>query len=249
MKRESTTLSYRMLACATIWLAGFSTCVIGDDMPPNVVLILADDLGWADLGCYGADAHQTPHIDRMAEGGVRFTQAYSAAPVCSPTRASIMAGKHPARLNITIWLEGARRPPRNRALVPPLTEENLPLAEVTLAERFRAAGHATAHIGKWHLGNATHYPEAQGFDLNIGGTLWGAPSTFNYPYRGEFGNSGEIRYVPHLEFGREGEYLTDRLTDEALRFIERSADRPFFLNLWHHAWHTPIESPPPIVEK
>src|SRR5947209_357160 len=209
--------------------------------PLNVVLILADDLGWADVGCQGADLHETPNIDRLAAQGLRFTQAY-AASVCSPTRASLMTGKHPARLGITIWLEAARTPPpaRNRKLIPPPAVADLPLAEETLAEVLRSAGYLTALVGKWHLGDAAHYPETQGFDVNIGGTFWGAPQSFFYPYRGSGPSGNEFRYVPHLELGKPGEYLTDRLTDEALKVIDAAVagDRPFFLEIAHHAPHT-----------
>jgi arylsulfatase A-like enzyme len=218
--------------------------------PMNVVLIVADDLGWADIGCQGADLHETPRIDRLAAGGVRFSQAY-AASVCSPTRSSLMTGKHPARLGITIWLEAARTPPpsRNRKLIPPPAVADLPLEEVTIAEVLHAAGYLTALVGKWHLGDAAHYPETQGFDINVGGTFWGAPQTFFYPYSGRGAFGDEFRYVPHLELGKPGEYLTDRLTDEALKIIDAAAaaDQPFFLAITHHAPHTPIEAKPEQV--
>lgn len=213
----------------------------------NFLFILVDDLGWADLGCYGADLHETPNIDRLASQSMRFTDAYAAAPVCSPTRASIMTGKFPARLHITIWYEGALLSVLNRRMIPPTPTANLPHAEVTLAEVLKPAGYLTAHVGKWHLGDAAHYPETQGFDINIGGTFWGAPATFFYPYRGKWANSEEVRYVPHLELGKEGEYLTDRLTDEALKIMAAAKDRPFFLNLWYHTVHTPIEGKPALV--
>jgi arylsulfatase A-like enzyme len=212
----------------------------------NVVFILADDLGWSDLACYGGDLHETPHLDRLARQGVRFSDAY-AASVCSPTRACILTGKHYARLHVTVWLEASQSPPRNRKLVPPVTVGNLPHPEVTLAEAFQAAGYLTALVGKWHLGDATHYPETQGFDINIGGTLWGAPQTFFYPYRGRGAFGKEFRYVPHLQHGQPGEYLTDRLTDEAIKVIDAAGDRPFFLYLAHHAPHTPIEGKPELV--
>ncbi|MEO2048395.1 MAG: sulfatase [Pirellulales bacterium] len=215
----------------------------------NVVVILVDDLGWADLSCYRGDLHQTPNIDAFCRDNMKFTDAYAAAPVCSPTRASIMTGMHPARLHMTIWHEAAANPPRNRALVPPVTEGNLAHKYMTLAEMLHDADYYTAHVGKWHLGTAGYYPELQGFDMNMGGTFWGCPSTFFYPYRGPFGSRKELRYVPRMEGGKEGEYLTDRLTDEALKIMASSGDRPFFLNMCYYTVHTPIEGKPDLVAK
>ena len=215
---------------------------------PNVLFLLVDDLGWADLGVYGADLHETPNIDRFARSGVRFTQAYAASPVCSPTRASILTGKHPARLHLTIWREAAHNPPLNRKLVPPRTMDHLPHEETTLAEIFKREGYVTAHVGKWHLGTAGFYPQTQGFDYNIGGTLWGAPQTFFFPYSGDR-HFREPRYVPHLEDGEPGEYLTDRLADEALEILERHRRDPLYLQLWFHTVHTPIEGKPAVAER
>jgi arylsulfatase A len=241
--------------------------------PPNVVVILVDDLGWADLGCYGCTFHETPHIDRLARESVRFLSAYAAAPVCTPTRAALMTGKHPTSLGITIWYEAARRPMEERPLIPPMTVGDLPLSETTLGEILHQRGYFTAHMGKWHLGSAAYYPEAQGFDLNMGGTFWGAPATHFFPYRGAWSDSRssvaartaapaslaasrpssapdqekEIRYVPDLPLGREGEYLTDRLTDEAMKVLVQVKDRPFYLNLCYYAVHTPIEGKPALV--
>ena len=213
----------------------------------NVVLILADDLGWNSLACYGSDLHATPRLDQLAAGGVRFTQAYAAAPVCTPTRASLLTGKYPARLQLTKWRESAAEPGTGR-LLEPIARRDLPLEELTLAEVFQAAGYFTAHVGKWHLGSAEYYPQAHGFHVNIGGTLWGAPQTFFYPFRGRQ-YAREFRYVPDLEPGRQGDYLTDRLTDRALEMIDAAGDRPFFLNLWFHTVHTPIEGKPALVAK
>jgi arylsulfatase A-like enzyme len=215
---------------------------------PNIVFVLADDLGWSDLACYGSTIHRTPNLDRFARQGVRFTDAYAAAPVCSPTRASLMTGKCPARLHMTVWREAAHDPPHDRRLLPPVTVADLPHCEITIARRLQAAGYLTALVGKWHLGDAEYYPETHGFDINIGGTMWGAPTTFFYPYQGSGVFGAEFRYVPHLELGRPGEYLTDRLTDEALRIIDAAGERPFFLYLAHHAVHTPIEAKPGDVE-
>ena len=214
----------------------------------NFVFILVDDLGWSDLGCYGADLHETPNIDGFSRESLRFSQAYAASPVCTPTRASIMTGKHPARLNMTVWRESTLEDPDpDRRLLPPQCVSDLPHSEFTIAEALREAGYRTAHIGKWHLGGASHYPETQGFDVNIGGSHWGAPETFFYPYRGD-SYFGDYRYVPHLDIGEEGEYLTDRLTDEALAVMERFRDGPFFLNMAYHTVHSPIEGKPELVE-
>jgi len=241
-------LSWILAVCCSV-LSGTNQG-IAQETRPNVVFILADDLGWADVSCYGGDLHETPHIDRLAGQGVRFTDAYSAAPVCTPTRAALMTGKYPARLHMTIWYENTQQPPNpRRKLLAPQAVGNLPHAEVTIAEVLRKAGYLTAHVGKWHLGNAAHYPQTQGFDVNIGGTFWGAPSTFFFPYTGFWGRGSEFRYVPHLEFGEPDEYLTDRLTDEALRVMEAAGQRPFFLYLAYHTVHTPIEGKPEHVRR
>ncbi len=215
----------------------------------NFVFILADDLGWSDLGCFGSDLHETPNIDRLALQSERFTDAYAAASVCSPTRASILTGKYPARLHITTWYEASANPPLNHRLIPPVTVGNLPHKQVTIAEVLKKAGYLTAHVGKWHLGDAEHYPETQGFDINIGGTYSGAPNTYFYPYSGTgaFGDD-KFRYVPHLELGKDGEYLTDRLTDEALKIVDAVKDGPFYLNMDYHTVHTPIEGKEELIE-
>ena len=213
---------------------------------PNIVLIVADDLGWADLGCYGADLHETPRLDQFAREGVKFSHAY-AMSVCSPSRAMLLTGQHAARLGMTIWREGALQKTPNRRLIEADAVPDLPHSRKTLATHLKAAGYLTASVGKWHLGDAEHAPETHGFDVNIGGTHWGAPQTYWWPYAGVGRFGAEHRYVPHLEFGRNGEYLTDRLTDEALRVIDHADGRPFFLYLAHHAPHTPIEAKPEDV--
>ncbi len=204
--------------------------------PFNVVLILADDLGYTDLQCYGSDLHETPQLDRLAKEGTRFTQNYSACTVCSPTRAALLTGKYPARLHITDWIPGAM-PDNPKLLVPDWTKE-LPHEEVTLAELFKAAGYKTASIGKWHLGKEAHYPETQGFDLNVAGTDRPEPPSFIAPWK-----------IPNLQEGQAGDYLTDRLAEEAVRFIEQSKEQPFFLYLPHFAVHTPIQGRPDLVQK
>jgi len=203
---------------------------------PNFVFFLVDDLGWRDVGCYGTKFYETPNIDRLAREGMRFTDAYAACPVCSPTRASILTGKYPARLNLTDWIPGQRE--KNPKLLVPKFNQELPLEEVTIAEALKAAGYACASIGKWHLGGEPYYPDKQGFDLNVGGTAKGQPPRYFSPYG-----------IPTLADGPKGEYLTDRLADEAEKFIEQNRDRPFFLYLPHFAVHTPIQGKKDIVTK
>ena len=206
-------------------------------------------MGWNDLECYGSDLHETPNINRLAEEGMRFTNAYSAAAISTPTRAALMTGKHPARLNMTIWHEysGKPRPAIHERLAGPFTESNLPLDEYTIAEALRDKGYYTAHVGKWHLGNAVHYPEAHGFNINIGGTMWGMPFTYWYPFSGWRAIDNEFRYVPGLENPSredEGSYLTDRLTDEAIKIIEARKDEPLFMHLSYYSPHVPVEGKP-----
>ena len=229
------------VACSMVMIGP----VYGDELDknpqrPNVVLIVADDLGGADLGCYGSKFHRTPALDQLAASGVRFTDAYAACPVCSPTRAALMTGKVPARLNLTDWLPGrADRP--DQMLRRPIIRQELPLEETTLAEALKAAGYATAHIGKWHLGGEGFGPREQGFDVNIAGDHTGTPRSYFAPYRG--GKKGEAGAVmPGLENAPAGEYLTDRLTAEAEKFIEAHRAEPFFVYLPHYGVHTPLKA-------
>ena len=241
--RIKTRLLTLLLLCQ--WIVAFPA--FAAKAPLNVILIVADDLGWADLTCYGSDLHETPNLNRLAAQSIRFTDAYAAAAICSPTRASLLTGKNPTRLGMTIWHEWAARGPDRRGdFVAAESEPNLKRSERTLAEVLKLHGYATFHIGRWHVGDVRHYPETQGFEVNIGGTLWGAPATFFWPYRGSFGP--DLRYVPGLEGGQPGEYLTDRLTFEAIRLVEESEATPFYLNLWYHSVHRPIEGKKEQVE-
>lgn len=207
---------------------------------PNVVLIVADDLGGMDLGCYGSKFHRTAALDKLAASGVRFTDAYAACPVCSPTRAALMTGKVPARLHLTDWLPGRGDRP-DQMLRRPTIRQELPLEEATLAEALKAGGYATAHIGKWHLGGEGFGPREQGFDVNIAGDHTGTPRSYFAPYRG--GKKGQTAAVmPGLEDAPAGEYLTDRLTAEAEKFIEAHRAEPFFLYLPHYGVHTPLKA-------
>lgn len=212
------------------------------EVRPNVVLIVADDLGGADLGCYGSRFYRTPHLDRLASEGRRFTQAYAACPVCSPTRAALMTGKNPARLHLTDWLPGRGDMPSQRLCRPKFRQE-LPLEEVTLAEALKDAGYVTAIIGKWHLGGEGFEPRRQGFDVNIAGDASGSPLSYFAP----FARGG--RTMPGLADAPAGQYLTDRLTTEAERFIEAHRTEPFFLYLPHYAVHTPLTAKSELMAK
>ena len=205
---------------------------------PNIILFLVDDLGRTDLGCYGSDLYETPNIDKLASEGVKFTNAYSACTVCSPSRAAIMTGKYPARLHLTDWIQGHKRPKAKLKVSD--WQMFLDTTEVTIADALSDAGYVTANFGKWHLGDEPLYcPENQGFDVNVGGYRWGAPGSYFYPYHG---NRRDKIHPPNLQEGEKGEYLTDRLTDEALAFIENYAEESFFIYFPHYAVHTPIQA-------
>jgi len=203
-------------------------CFINSHQSPakklNFVFILIDDMGWTDAGCYGSTFYETPNIDKLAAEGMRFTNAYAACPVCSPTRASIMTGKYPARLGITQWIGAADKPVKYI--------HNMPTEELTIAEALKRAGYTTAFIGKWHLGDKPYYPEHQGFDVNIAGNHKG------HPHDGYFSPYN----LENLDDGPKGEYLTDRLTDECLKFLDENSDKPFLLYLSHYAVHTPMQA-------
>lgn len=208
---------------------------------PNFIFILVDDMGWMDVGAYGSKYFQTPNIDRLAREGMKFTDAYAACPVCSPTRASILTGKYPARLHLTDWLPGREDKPDHK-LARPEIRQQLPLEEVTIAEALKTAGYVSASIGKWHLGGKIYPPEAQGFDVNVAGNHNGSPPSYFSPYQ------TKSRSIP-LSAGKPGEYLTDRLTDEALQFIETNKDKPFFVYLPYYAVHIPLQAKEELIKK
>jgi len=200
---------------------------------PNIVFILADDLGQRDLGCYGNRYFATPNIDRLASEGARFTDAYAACPVCSPTRASIITGRYPVRYGVTDWIPG-RPSHQNGPIRTPRTKTELALEEATLAERLKPAGYRSASVGKWHLGGEGFSPLEQGFDINIGGTHSGSPPPSKTPYFGPY-------ELPNLK-GEPGEFLTERLTREACAFIKQNRADPFFLYLSHFTVHIPLNA-------
>lgn len=211
--------------------------------PPNVVLIVADDLGAMDLGCYGSKFHRTPHLDKLAADGMRFTQAYSACPVCSPSRAAIVTGQYPQRFQLTDWLPGRGDRPDQRLKRPTLRNQ-LPLEETTIADTLKSAGYVCASIGKWHLGGEGFEPTKQGFDFNIAGDAAGSPQSYFAPFRKPNGTA-----MPGLSEAPEGEYLPDRLTTEAEKFLTAHHERPFFLYLPHFSPHTPLKAKEDLVKK
>jgi len=215
---------------------------------PNVIFILADDLGYSDLGCYGSTFYETPNLDRLALQGVCFSDAYAACPVSSPTRASIMTGKYPVKTGITDWIPGRQATnsgsPADKLIALPFNLK-LDLEEVTIAEVLKQNGYTTMISGKWHLGeDSIYWPENQGFDVNCGGYGKGAPVR-NKKANGYFSPYGN----PRLKDGPEGEYLTDRQTDEAIKFIRKNRKKPFFLYLSYYAVHNPMQAKEEHIRK
>ena len=203
---------------------------------PNFIFILLDDFGWKDLGAYGSTFYRTPNMDRLCAEGMQFTDAYASCPVCSPTRASVITGKYPATVGITDWISwsGNIHPARGRLIDVPYLRD-LPLSEHSLARALGAGGYATWHVGKWHLGGEGHLPENHGFEANIGGCQAGSPG------RGGYFSPWSVPALADADVP-EGTYLTDYLTDRAIELVVNRGDRPFFLNLWYYAVHTPIQA-------
>ena len=230
-------------ALALFAYAAVSAASAGASRPPNIVFFLADDLGQRDLGSYGSTFYETPHLDRLAREGARFTDAYAACPVCSPTRASILSGQWPQRSGITDYI-GAPQPKdwkRNTKLLPAAYADRLALDAPTLAKSLKAAGYATFFAGKWHLGPAGWWPENQGFDHNFGGIDKGGPYGGD-KYFSPYDN-------PRLPDGPPGEHLPDRLATEAAKFIAANKDRPFFAYFPFYSVHTPLMARPDLKKK
>jgi len=227
----------------------------------NFVFFLVDDMGWMDAGCCGSRFYETPNIDKLAAGGMRFTDAYAACAVCSPTRAAVMTGRYPARIGITDWIrwldfKGNWTDPnekgpteyvgnRKRKLLCPPNPYWMKLEEVTIAEILKPAGYTCCHIGKWHLGHDAWYPDRQGFDFNIGGCHFGMPPSYFDPYKNKKIKQG----IPTLKPRRKGEYLVDREADEAVNFIRQHRDKPFFLYMADYAVHVPIQAKEEIASR
>jgi arylsulfatase A-like enzyme len=204
----------------------------------NVVVVLLDDYGWKDSSCYGSTFYETPNLDKLASQGMRFTDAYASCPVCSPTRASLLTGRYPARLGVTNWINHDDYHPDKGKLIDVPYVKHLPLEEYNLAHCLKHNGYQTWHVGKWHLGLEAYWPDKQGFDVNIGGYHMGRPC------QGYFSPWD----IPTLPDGPDGEYLTDRLTDEAVKLIaHRDVDKPFFLNMWYYTVHEPIQAKPHYI--
>jgi arylsulfatase A-like enzyme len=225
----------RLLAFALVMvttLVAHRHCLAAQPKSWNIVFFLVDDLGWADVGCFGSSFHRTPSIDALCASGMKFNYGYAACPVCSPTRASILTGRHPVRVGITDWIPGARaRRGSNPRFLHVDDRDNLALDEVTIAEALKEKQYQTFFAGKWHLGDRGHWPTDQGFDFNVGGNSKGSPPGGYYaPWKN-----------PTLQAREENEYLTERLTQESISFLQqRDASKPFLLYLSYYNVHTPI---------
>ncbi|QZT38465.1 sulfatase [Halosquirtibacter xylanolyticus] len=223
-------MTYRIYSSflGLILLLCLSNITFAKKQQPNVVLVVIDDLGWKDLGCYNSSLYETPAIDKLCSEGVQFTDSYSSHPMCIGSRFSIMTGKYMAR-NLKSKEYGI-----------------MDLKEFTIAEAMKVEGYKTFFAGKWHLGNEKAYPQHQGFDINVAGHHKGSPGSYFYPYK----RKGKPEYdTPGLDDGKEGEYITDRLTTETVRFIKKNRKKPFFVMLSHYAVHTPFESKTDLKQK
>ncbi len=229
------------------------------ETPPNIIFVLVDDLGWADVGFMGSTFYDTPNIDQLASNGIVYNQAYAAAAVCSPTRASILTGKYPTRTGITDWIrgrysgvevpsdkknpEGYEMMHKEAVLKTPRNPYWMEHQEITLAEILGENNYSTGHIGKWHLGPSEWSPLTQGFGENKGGEDYGQPPTYFDPYER---NGFSIGSLPGKS---PGEYLTDREAEEAVQFITKNKNKPFYLALNHYAVHTPLMAKEDLIEK
>jgi arylsulfatase A len=243
----------------------FANEAVEKSTPPNVILIVVDDMGWMDLSCQGSDYYKTPNIDRIAEEGMRFTNGYAACAVCSPTRAALQTGRYPARIGVTDWIRSLfqrgklgtpeKNPTefvggKNRKLLCPPNPFWMEHDEVTVAEVLGSHGYKTAYIGKWHLGDEAWYPPGQGYDENRGGCDYGQPPSYFDPYNQPKHRHPMIRAgIPSLPGRKPGEFLTHREADEAVQLIRQWKDKPFFINLGHYAVHTPIQAIDEVAAK
>lgn len=233
----------RMMAIGFTLLVSSATAA---ERKPNVVFFLVDDFGWGALSCMGSEFHETPNIDKLAKRGMSFTNGYAACTVCSPSRAAILTGCYPGRLHLTDWIAGHNKPTAKLAI--PDWNMKIDHERIVLPEALKEAGYATCFIGKWHLmpinepqNMKDHFPESHGFDSNIGGREWGQPKgkgKYFFPWD-----------MPNVEGGKEGDYLTDKLTDYAVDFIDKKKADPFLLYFSYYTVHGPLMGKPEIVEK
>lgn len=239
-----------LISCLSVVLLCSAVIAQNQNKQPNIIVILADDLGWADLSSYGSSFYETPNLDKLAENGIRFTQNYATCPVCSPTRASILTGKYPVKTGVTDWIRGrqedGKAKPYEKLIAQP-TAYQIALEEKTIAEYALENGYKTFFAGKWHLGEEEKYwPDYNGFQINKGGWSKGAPT-------GRVNDSTGGFFTPYsnptLSDGPAGEYLTDRLTDECLAFMERNKQAPFFLMHSLYAVHNPLQAPAGLIKK
>ena len=241
MKLRITSLA---LAVVFAWLCGVCAVDAKSKTRPNILFILADDLGWKDLSNEGSTYYESPNIDRIAREGMKFTRGYAACQVCSPSRASIMTGKYPTNHGITTWIgdragEAWRSTRRNDTHLPPEYDRKLRASEITLAEALREQGYKTFYAGKWHIGGKGSWPEDHGFDINKGGWDVGSPhGGFFSPWKN-----------PTLESGPPGESLPIRLGNETAKFIEEHKDKPFLAFLSFYSVHGPIQTTPKLWKK
>ena len=233
-------LSSYAFAAAGCVLSGESAQARHNQKRPNIVFVFIDDMGWRDVGFMGSEYYETPNIDKLAGQGMVFTNAYSNGPNCAPARACLLSGQYSPRHGVYTVGSSSRGKSKQRKLIPIENTTDLDSNIVTIAEAIKPAGYVSASIGKWHLGNDPELgPVGQGFDVNVGGYSAGHPvKGYFVPYNN-----------PELPDGPQGEYLTDRLTDEALNFIEANKNQPFFLYLPHYAVHTPLQAKAEIIEK
>ena len=237
--------------CAHCFVLNSATPVLAADAPkrPNILFILADDLGWMDTGCYGSTYHKTPNIDALARRGMRFTQAYAAHANCSPTRASILTGLWPARLGITMpscHLPEERleekletKAPASQKTLQPITATRLKTDYFTLGKALKEAGYRNGHFGKWHLGPEPYDPLHHGFDVDFPHYSGPAPPSYLAPWKLGKG----------MPDGKPGEHLEDRVADEVIKFITENKDRPFFANYWCFSVHGPIEGKQKLIDE
>lgn len=243
-------MSKKMSVIFCLLLCTFFSIAQKKNASPNIIVILADDLGWADLSSYGSTFYETPHLDQLAKEGIKFTNAYATSPVCSPTRASMMTGKYPTKLGVTDWIPGRSEDGKKRdyeKIKTPPTGFQLALEEKTIAELAVENGYQTFFAGKWHLGEEEKYwPQYQGFQTNIAGWSKGAPT-------GKLNDSTGGFFAPYknplLSDGPSGEYLTDRLTNECIQFLEKEKTKPFFLMYSMYAVHNPLQAPKSLIQK